>query len=570
MFFCISAVLVSSTFVFLFFIRSSSPPRPRSPLPLHRRLLQSIPVNLSRDPPPSPPPCDSIPLVSAGQRNSSYSRCHGDSNNIFDYASLHFNLLSEKSFLSVPLLSLVLVFHFYFLVKAAGDHFSPVVSKLARHLNLSPSMGAVTLLALGNGAPDVFSSLAAVRGGHARTGLGAILSAGAFVSALVVGFVAIYAAPFSVNPAPFIRDVFFYLVAASGLFYVYLSAEIYLWQAVGFVLFYVFFVWFVFRMDSAVEEGKGAGRNRGSGGRGGGGDDEPEVEMGIKGETLKKPPESSNWDREARETLEDADTSKPGAFCGLLRKVAMAWEFPVSVLLRLTIPCTSPADWSRFYSSANFAFCPLAILLSFRSVLPPASSFPIWSVAVAAGLLLAAAAARYALQKDPPPTPAEERIAAVLLAFLMSVLWISTIAGELLGCLSALGRLLGLPPALLGLTVLAWGNSVGDLVADVAVARAGQPAMAVAGCFAGPMFNMLVGLGAALVVSSAAVYPEPYELRFHVSIVVAFVFLLLSLMGSLLVVTWWRFRVPRFWGFCLVGLYALFTAVSLAVSALFS
>ncbi|CAA6663505.1 unnamed protein product [Spirodela intermedia] len=497
MFFCISAVLVSSTFVFLFFIRSSSLPGPDLP-PLHRRLLQSIPVNLSRDPPPSPPPCDSIPLVSAGQRNSSYSRCHGDSNNIFDYASLHFNLLSEKSFLSVPLLSLVLVFHFYFLVKAAGDHFSPVVSKLARHLNLSPSMGAVTLLALGNGAPDDRPW--------------AILSAGAFVSALVVGFVAIYAAPFSVNPAPFIRDVFFYLVAASGLFYVYLSAEIYLWQAVGFVLFYVFFVWFVFRMDSAVEEGKGAGRNRGSGGRGGGGDDEPEV--------------------------------------------AMAWEFPVSVLLRLTIPCTSPADWSRFYSSANFAFCPLAILLSFRSVLPPASSFPIWSVAVAAGLLLAAAAARYALQKDPPPTPAEERIAAVLLAFLMSVLWISTIAGELLGCLSALGRLLGLPPALLGLTVLAWGNSV---------ASDGR-----GGMLRRPMFNMLVGLGAALVVSSAAVYPEPYELRFHVSIVVAFVFLLLSLMGSLLVVTWWRFRVPRFWGFCLVGLYALFTAVSLAVSALFS
>lgn len=252
-------------------------------------------------------------------------------------------------------------------------------------------------------------------------------------------------------------------------------------------------------------------------------------------------------------------------------QVAMAWEVPVSVLLRLTIPSTAPADWSRFYSAANIAFCPLAILLSFRSVLPPASSsFPIWSTAVAAAAaLLLAAGARYALQKDPPAAE-EDRIVAVMLAFLMSVLWISTIAGELLACLSTLGRLLGLPPALLGLTVLAWGNSVGDLVADVAVARAGQPAMAVAGCFAGPMFNMLVGLGAALVVSSAAVYPEPYELRFHVSIVVAFVFLLVSLMGSLLIVTWWRFRVPRFWGFCLVGLYALFTAVSLAVSALSS
>ncbi|KAF5952309.1 hypothetical protein HYC85_010253 [Camellia sinensis] len=103
--------------------------------------------------------------------------------------------------------------------------------------SMSPSIGAVTLLALGNGAPDVFASVAAVRGGHPRTGFGAILSAGTFVSALVVGFVAIYAAPFSVDPVPFVRDVLFYLTAALFLFYVYLSAEIFLWQAIGFVGF---------------------------------------------------------------------------------------------------------------------------------------------------------------------------------------------------------------------------------------------------------------------------------------------------------------------------------------------
>lgn len=125
-------------------------------------------------------------------------------------------------------------------------------------------MAAVTLLALGNGAPDVFASVAAVRTGQYRTGFGAILSAGTFVSAFVVGFVAIYAAPFSLNPAPFVRDVLFYLTAALFLFYVYLSAEIYLWQAVGFVGFYLFFVGLVFWMDlglgaggkkSRVEEG---------------------------------------------------------------------------------------------------------------------------------------------------------------------------------------------------------------------------------------------------------------------------------------------------------------------------
>lgn len=113
-------------------------------------------------------------------------------------------------------------------------------------------MAGVTLLALGNGAPDVFASLSAVRSGHYRTGFGAILSAGAFVSAFVVGFVAIYSAPFPVDPAPFVRDVMFYMTAALFLFYVYLSGEIFMWQAVGFVGFYVFFVVLVFWMDLGI------------------------------------------------------------------------------------------------------------------------------------------------------------------------------------------------------------------------------------------------------------------------------------------------------------------------------
>lgn len=189
--------------------------------------------------------------------------------------------------------------------------------------------------------------------------------------------------------------------------------------------------------------------------------------------------------------------------------------------------------------------------------------FPLWLVVFSGSSSLAIL--HYILEKE---APKKEQISTVVVAFIMSVFWISTVAGELLNCLAALGMLLQLPSALLGLTVLAWGNSVGDLVADVAVAKAGQPAMAMAGCFAGPMFNMLFGLGTGLVIETAEVFPGAYKLRFHTSIVVAFVFLLLSLMGSLLVVTWNRFRVPRFWGFCLVGLYIVFMVVSLVVAAL--
>lgn len=254
----------------------------------------------------------------------------------------------------------------------------------------------------------------------------------------------------------------------------------------------------------------------------------------------------------------------------ILGQITLLWEVPVNTLLKLTIPSPSPAEWSRFYAAANIALCPILLLYSLNSYinlndkivfLIPQVYFPIWSVVLFVSACLALG--YFYLEKEPPVT---ESAATALVAFMMSVFWISTVAGELLNCLAAIGIVMELPPAILGLTVLAWGNSVGDLVADVAVAKAGQPATAMAGCFAGPMFNMLVGLGSALVRETWNMYPGAYVLQFHISIVVAFVFLLLSLMGSLLVVTWFGFRVPRFWGFFLVGLYMLFTAISLAIA----
>ena len=49
--------------------------------------------------------------------------------------------------------------------------------------------------------------------------------------------------------------------------------------------------------------------------------------------------------------------------------------------------------------------------------------------------------------------------------------------------------------------MLAIGNSVGDWVADTAVAKAGQPGMGVASCFGSPLLNDVLGLSVALIVS---------------------------------------------------------------------
>ncbi|CAN6462858.1 unnamed protein product [Victoria cruziana] len=512
--------------------------------------------------------CSSILQVPSQERcNFSVAYCSTDS--LFNYFTLYFCMLHQSRAVSIPVFGLIILFHFYFLIQTASLHFSTTVTRLASVLRLSPSMAGVTLLALGNGAPDAFASAAALRVGRPRLGLGAVLSAGAFVSGFVFGVVALHAAPFAVRPSQFFRDGFFYLIATSGMFYMYLTGSVFLWQAIGLIGLYLLFVGVVIWMDLATDEH---------------GKDE-ERAIRLDGHDQKGQVELLVHDKEFDETSNGCKGSKNdvGAFVEKsedkenlcrnfmhLGKVSCFWEVPVSTILKLTIPSTVPAEWSRFYSSMNIVLCPIALLYSLSSFIPfhhpivflvPNVHFPLWLVILFQCLILGAL--YYFLINEPPGN--DQKI-LLLMNFVMSVFWISLVAGELLSCLSAVGIILNVPPALLGLTVLAWGNSVGDLVADVAVAKAGQPAMAIAGCFAGPMFNMLIGFGSALVFGTLQTFPEGYNLIFNTNIIIAFVFLLLSLMGSLLVVAGFRFRVPKFWGFCLVGAYALFIVTSLLVA----
>lgn len=174
-----------------------------------------------------------------------------------NYVILHYCVMGGHSWISVPVLVGVLILAFYILAETAENYFSPVVRKLVEVLGLTPSVGGVTLLALGNGAPDMFASFAAIGGDNSRIGFSAILSAGTFVSAFVVGSVALAAAPFSVRPMPFVRDVLFYFGAVCFLFIFYLKGEIIFWQAGAMVFLYVLFVVVVICTDHKELESEG-------------------------------------------------------------------------------------------------------------------------------------------------------------------------------------------------------------------------------------------------------------------------------------------------------------------------
>ncbi|KAL2165160.1 hypothetical protein VTH06DRAFT_456 [Thermothelomyces fergusii] len=165
------------------------------------------------------------------------------------------------------------------------------------------------------------------------------------------------------------------------------------------------------------------------------------------------------------------------------------------------------------------------------------------------------------------------------LGFVISVAWISTIAGEVVGVLKAFGIILNISEAILGLTVFAVGNSLGDLVADVTMARLGYPVMALSACFGGPMLNILLGVGiggAWIGIANAergqAKHPgadepryKPYRIEVGRTLMISAVTLLLTLLVLLIAVPSNRWVMSRRIGWGLIGIWTVGTVVNLVV-----
>ena len=77
----------------------------------------------------------------------------------------------------------------------------------------------------------------------------------------------------------------------------------------------------------------------------------------------------------------------------------------------------------------------------------------------------------------------------------MSMLWIYVLAEVIVDLLELFGVMTGLPTSLLGLTILSWGNSLGDAIASISISKSGFGEMALTSCIAGPAFNLMLGLG---------------------------------------------------------------------------
>lgn len=246
----------------------------------------------------------------------------------------------------------------------------------------------------------------------------------------------------------------------------------------------------------------------------------------------------------------------------------------------ITTTTPPPREWNRWLVILQLFTAPFfLVLIIWANTVDEPTSNPqtllkptLISLAVSAALLI------LLLATTTPTKPPRYHWILCIAGFVISITWISTIANEVVGVLKTIGVIFDISDAILGLTIFAVGNSLGDLVADITVARLGYPVMALSACFGGPLLNILLGIGLSgifVIVQGAEKrrhgHPErpikfrPYRVEVSTSLIVSAVALLVTLVGLLIAVPLNGWRMDRKIGIGLIVLWVVATAGNVGV-----
>ncbi|KAI9277934.1 Sodium/calcium exchanger protein-domain-containing protein [Umbelopsis sp. AD052] len=222
-------------------------------------------------------------------------------------------------------------------------------------------------------------------------------------------------------------------------------------------------------------------------------------------------------------------------------------------------PTSNSLEWQRWLTVTHLLMSTLfaSLVLTSLGVGPAALIIPIF---VATGAVLSVLLLLTTSAHRRPPL----FWMMCFVGFIVAVLWIYVIANEVVGVLQTIGFALGISDAILGLTVFAMGNSLGDFVANVTMARMGYPMMAISACFGGPMLNLLLGIG----ISATYVTTqrnEPYAIEVGPTIAVSGIGLLVILISALILVPLNKYRMSRAFGYAWIAIYVVCTIINVLI-----
>lgn len=167
-----------------------------------------------------------------------------------DYYSMHFCLFNSNYFLTIPIAFVFLALFFLVISGVSNSFLSPSLTKIVDTFKISQNLAGVTLIALGNGAGDVISSIVASSGGDGiELALGGLLGSGMLLTSFILGIIVYYGKIIKVNKPMFNRDIFLFIVALLILVAFSINKRIILLESFGFIGLYLLNIGIAFFQD---------------------------------------------------------------------------------------------------------------------------------------------------------------------------------------------------------------------------------------------------------------------------------------------------------------------------------
>uniref|UniRef100_A0A8C4ZBU0 Sodium/calcium exchanger membrane region domain-containing protein n=1 Tax=Gadus morhua TaxID=8049 RepID=A0A8C4ZBU0_GADMO len=170
-----------------------------------------------------------------------------------DYPTDYFSL-EERRQGYVSLHMFGMLYMFIALAIVCDEFFVPALTVITEKLAISDDVAGATFMAAGGSAPELFTSVIGVFVSHSNVGIGTIVGSAVFNILFVIGMCALFSREvLNLTWWPLFRDVSFYIIGLLMLIYFFLDNEISVGESISLLSCYICYVTFM-KFNSNVEQ----------------------------------------------------------------------------------------------------------------------------------------------------------------------------------------------------------------------------------------------------------------------------------------------------------------------------
>ncbi|XP_036002444.1 sodium/potassium/calcium exchanger 2 isoform X4 [Fundulus heteroclitus] len=483
-----------------------------------------------------------------------------------------------------------MIYMFIALAIVCDEFFVPALTVITEKLSISDDVAGATFMAAGGSAPELFTSIIGVFISHSNVGIGTIVGSAVFNILFVIGMCAIFSKEIlNLTWWPLFRDVSFYILDLIMLIIFFLDNVISIWESITLLSAYAAYVIFM-KFNSTVEGFvKGCMHKN----------QVVEVEVQPKDEKLSPGAPEDDGKLSARPRLQRGGSSA-SLHNSLMR----------NSIFQLMIHTLDPlseefADSGKFREKASILHkiakkkCQVedsekanGVASRAEKNLPNSSSVEVEVTPPMNGTAgQEGETAEDEEEEDQPlslswPETNRKRFTYLVImpivlplwltlpdvrktssqkffpvTFLGAICWIAVFSYLMVWWAHQVGETIGITEEIMGLTILAAGTSIPDLITSVIVARKGLGDMAVSSSVGSNIFDITVGLPFPWLMWSMFRGFIPVQVSSN-GLFCAIVLLFLMLLFVIISIAACKWRMSKLLGFIMFMLYLVFLVVS--------